>query len=1098
MRCLAVLFTAAMAASAWAKPPVALDDRLMIELIAQEPAIVTPTGVWADVRDNVWAIESNTHFPPKDYKGHPTDRLFVFSGYEQADAPTQSDAAKPGVALVDPKTGLAPGVKRTLFADNLMQAASITMTPAGQIYVVCRNEIVYFEDKNHDLKPDELDVGDGKKADRKTLVRLDTKATYPHNGLNGASLSPDGEFLYFCLGLNTGFDYTMNGSDGSKVAGGGEGGSVWRCTPAGGKVERIAIGFWNCHDLTFDAFGRLFAVDNDPDDIGPCRLLDIIEGGDYGWKYKNGRKGVHPFTSWNGELPGTLPMVAPTGEAPSGILAYESDNWPADYRGQLLVTSWGDYSIQRFELKEKGASFTSTPVNIIKGGDDFRPVGITQASDGSVFITDWVDKSYTLHSKGKLWRIRTKPPTTQPTQREPSGSAAGSRTTGFQPVPAVPKRLRVDDVLTQPVASLQLLLSHPRREIRASAGARLCESGNHGADVLMAYRNSAADARIRLSSAWAFHRLPKVERDRALDTSGMTKVEGIPVWDQSMPEAARPQAAMPELLRLIVLELGPTSTTVYPKENAALLFEGHRTMLNRTGLTTFPPGMDISSLVSSASGRKLDPFILSALIDAVARSDSFRSTPLSDESFANWGIIQSLAARSSSVRDMQKCLPVLLKNPDAAVRRVALQWIGEDRLVQFKDNLPDALKAGDVTRDLLATYLAAQEKLNTPLPEPGKPPAERSVSQFAVEFLLDEKNDPKLRKVALELIDPTDAKLPAKQLVAMIEPMGLEAIKAVAWRDDAESQAALRVVAGDAKRDLAERREAVLGLARSALTSPETQAVLRGVLFAKLNDPKANDAGSAADGEQGRPRSQDLRLDALRALRGALGAADGKALVAELSAEARSDKADRAGGPPPLDEPEWAEQIVLAFKASPDALSADDRKVIEPLLPKRPVDTAGWQAMIAPAPDDRTGKPVGDADAGRRVFALATGARCYVCHQFEGRGGIVGPDLSRVSFAMDHAKLVESIVEPSKEIAPLYVSAILELKNGDTLSGVSLNEAGANWISLADATGKRHRIKSDDVVSRREEKISVMPEGLLDSMSVREFQDLMAYLRRPQ
>jgi glucose/arabinose dehydrogenase len=98
--------------------------------------------------------------------------------------------------------------------------------------------------------------------------------------------------------------------------------------PAGGKIERIATGFWNCHDLTFDAFGRLFAVDNDPDDIGPSRLLDIIDGGDYGWKFKNGRKGVHPFTSWNGELPGTLPMVAPTGEAPSGILAYESDNLP--------------------------------------------------------------------------------------------------------------------------------------------------------------------------------------------------------------------------------------------------------------------------------------------------------------------------------------------------------------------------------------------------------------------------------------------------------------------------------------------------------------------------------------------------------------------------------------------------------------------------------------------------------------------------------------------------------------------------------------------------------------------------------------------------
>ena len=78
---------------------------------------------------------------------------------------------------------------------------------------------------------------------------------------------------------------------------------------------------------------NLFAVDNDPDSRPPCRLLHIVEGGDYGYRFRNGRKGVHPFTAWNGELPGTLPMVAGTGEAPCGVLSYEADNLPEDYRG---------------------------------------------------------------------------------------------------------------------------------------------------------------------------------------------------------------------------------------------------------------------------------------------------------------------------------------------------------------------------------------------------------------------------------------------------------------------------------------------------------------------------------------------------------------------------------------------------------------------------------------------------------------------------------------------------------------------------------------------------------------------------------------------
>ena len=82
------------------------------------------------------------------------------------------------------------------------------------------------------------------------------------------------------------------------------------------------------------------------------------------YRFRNGRAGLHPFTSWNGEIPGTLPMVAGTGEAPSGILAYESDGFPEEYIGSLFVTSWGDHRIDRFRLKPKGASFTSLAESI--------------------------------------------------------------------------------------------------------------------------------------------------------------------------------------------------------------------------------------------------------------------------------------------------------------------------------------------------------------------------------------------------------------------------------------------------------------------------------------------------------------------------------------------------------------------------------------------------------------------------------------------------------------------------------------------------------------------------------------------------------------
>ena len=237
------------------------------------------------------------------------------------------------------------------------------------------------------------------------FVRLDTPGDYPHNGLSGFAFDFAGN-VYFGLGENLGADYRLIGSDGVTLSGGGEGGNIYRCRPDGSKLEQVATGFWNPFHMSFDVFGRLFAVDNDPDSRPPCRLLHIVQGGDYGYRFRNGRKGLHPFTSWNGELPGTLGMVAGTGEAPSGVVEYDRDNLPADYRGSLLVTSWGDHRIEQYRLKPHGASFRATMEPVVTGGEDFRPVGIAIAPDGSVFISDWVDKSYELHGKGRIWRLR--------------------------------------------------------------------------------------------------------------------------------------------------------------------------------------------------------------------------------------------------------------------------------------------------------------------------------------------------------------------------------------------------------------------------------------------------------------------------------------------------------------------------------------------------------------------------------------------------------------------------------------------------------------------------------------------------------------------
>ena len=79
----AALTLAGLEAPAPPPPRSVTDPRLVLEQIAKEPEIVTPTGLAVDPRGRVLVIESHTHFRPKDYKGPPADRIRLFEDAER-------------------------------------------------------------------------------------------------------------------------------------------------------------------------------------------------------------------------------------------------------------------------------------------------------------------------------------------------------------------------------------------------------------------------------------------------------------------------------------------------------------------------------------------------------------------------------------------------------------------------------------------------------------------------------------------------------------------------------------------------------------------------------------------------------------------------------------------------------------------------------------------------------------------------------------------------------------------------------------------------------------------------------------------------------
>ena len=372
--CFVVLMSLSCAQAERIEAPKAADPAIVVELVAAEPRIVTPVGLTVDDQGRVIVVESHTHFRPENYEGPPADRLRVFED-------------KDGDGTFETVATLHEGGAATM---------NVEVERDGSLLVANRSEL-------YRLRRDAA----GKVTGREVLARLETEGNYPHNGLSGLAVDLDGS-IYVGMGENSGIVYTITGSDGTSLSGEGEGGNVFKLRSDGSRLRRFATGFWNPFELELDDYGRLFLVDNDPDSRPPCRLIFAVDGGDYGYRYRNGRRGTHPFTAWDGELPGTLPMASGTGEAPSGLLQYDSDLLPESVRGKLLVTSWGEHRIYQYPLEPRGAGVFSKRGGFVGGGVQFRPVGLAQAPDGSVFVSDWVDRDYNLHRKGRVWRIRSR------------------------------------------------------------------------------------------------------------------------------------------------------------------------------------------------------------------------------------------------------------------------------------------------------------------------------------------------------------------------------------------------------------------------------------------------------------------------------------------------------------------------------------------------------------------------------------------------------------------------------------------------------------------------------------------------------------------
>jgi putative membrane-bound dehydrogenase-like protein len=132
----------------------------------------------------------------------------------------------------------------------------------------------------------------------------------------------------------------------------------------------------------------------------------------------------------------------------------------------------------------------------------------------------------------------------------------------------------------------------------------------------------------------------------------------------------------------------------------------------------------------------------------------------------------------------------------------------------------------------------------------------------------------------------------------------------------------------------------------------------------------------------------------------------------------------------------------------------------------------------------------GDISLGEQLYARAG---CIACHARSESEMAKGPYMGNVGTTFTRDAIAEAIIDPNATISQGFTSVLFKMKDGSSHTGfVSSREHGQ--IALRNLFGITTKIAHEEVVSETKLKTSMMPEGLVNNLSVNEFAALVDYL----
>jgi len=891
------------------------------------------------------------------------------------------------------------------------------------------------------------------------------------------------------------------------------GGMVVRTDRKGSHVEIVAGGLRNPYDLAFNRQGELFTYDADMEwDRGtpwyrPTRVNHVIPGAEFGW-----RSG---WAKWPSYFIDSLPATRNMGVgSPTGLEFYDHVMYPMRYHDALFAGDWSLGRIYAIRFERHGASYRATSEVFVEG----RPLNITDLEVGPdgwlYFCTGGRGTGGGIYRV--VWNGRVPPEATE--------LGAGIDRALHQPQPSSRwGRQRIAEVRRALGDRWEPQLIHVardtarKRDQRVRALDLLASVGPPPSSALLIELTNDADALVRAKAVFLLglakgpavaDRLVTLLKDRDAAVRRIA-CESL-VRGGHQPPAASLLPVLADGDRQVAFAARRCLETVPPKQwrETALTHRDVRIFVQgATALMVAHPDKETAiDIINRCLG------ILQGQVKEPGSPKGF----LSDRNFTDIMRVLQLAllrgpVSGREVPELRAQLSREYPSKDAIMNRelvrllVYLQEpsVTSRMIAQLSSDLPmpeklqvgmfaPQLRKGWTTQDKLALFRFYEQARTA---KGGK-----SLGRYidrASRRLAEQLTETERRQVLAEGTQWPTAALSV--LMKLPEHPGRATLRRIRLLDQqlagVDSEAAERLRLGNVAvlgrsgeaaamaylrqlyaRDPARRTAVVMGLAQHpdgenwellVKALPVVDGVAAGEVLARLAEVDRRPADPEA--------FRQVILCGLRARK--LGAPQANRLL-----ERWTGQQVRAEGEPwEKGLAKWQAWFAETYPNLPAAT-----------LPKDS-DASKWTfAELMSFLDSPQGSQ-GDPRRGAVAFRQA---QCAKCHRYGDVGERIGPDLSTVSRRFQRKEILESILFPSQVISDQYSSRTVVSTDGRVRTGIAAR-LDASTIILLMADGTKMEMGVDQIEQIRPAKTSIMPEGLLNTLSLDQVADLFAFLGEP-